>query len=288
MINVIIPVHNRVNYTVACITSLKKQDCASNLKIFLVDDGSTDNTRDIVSKKFPEIKIFDGDGSLFWGGAVNFGVKEVLKNSNKNDWVLLVNNDVEFSPDAISKLIKISEIYERRAILGAISVSFSDQKTIIKSGTIVNNWFLNITSHVFLGLNIKNLDNKRHVEVDFLTGRCLLHPVEIFYKVEYDSKKFPHYGADDEFSMRVKKYGYKTILCPTSVVYLKDNQRRIKENSTFFLRLFKALFHIKSSANIINKFNLSLKVVPNHAKITFFFVGVIKSFYIFLKNDRQK
>ena len=68
------------------------------------------------------------------------------------------------------------------------------------------------------------------MNVDFLTGRCLLHPVEIFKKVKnYDSKNFPHYGADDEFSMRVKKYGYSTILCPTSIVFLKEDKDKVKK-----------------------------------------------------------
>ena len=95
MINVIIPVHNRIKYTLQCIKSLKKQTCAKEFKIFLVDDGSTDETIKIINNKFPEVTIFKGDGSLFWGGAVNYGIKNVLRLSKKNDWILLVNNDVE-------------------------------------------------------------------------------------------------------------------------------------------------------------------------------------------------
>ena len=283
MINVIIPVHNRIKYTVECINSLKKQDCASKLKIFLVDDGSVDNTKKIINQKFPEIKIFTGNGSLFWGGAVNFGIKNVLRLSKKNDWILLVNNDVVFKKNAVSNLVKNSSKYKRKAVMGALTVSFKDKKTIIKSGTLVKNWFFNITSHQFLGLNLKNLKDKEPVKVDFLTGRCLLHPVEIFKKVKnYDSKNFPHYGADDEFSMRVKKYGYSTILCPTSVVFLKEDQNRNKKKISYKNFIF-TLFSIKSSSNIINKFKLALIVVPTYAKISFFIIGILKSIIIFFK-----
>jgi|TARA_B110000238_G_C16026009_1_gene395322 GT2 family glycosyltransferase len=283
MINVIIPAHNRIKYTVECIKSLKKQDCANHLKIFLVDDGSTDNTKKIIKNKFPDVKIFEGDGSLFWGGAVNYGIKKVLRLSKKNDWILLVNNDVEFKSNAISNLVKDSQKYKRKAIMGALTVSFKDKKTVIKSGTVVKSWFFNITSHQFLGLNLKSLKDKIPIKVDFLTGRCLLHPVEIFKKVKnYDSKRFPHYGADDEFSMRVKKFGYLSILCPTSIVFLKENnQRDIKSlNLKSFL---SSIFSIKSSSNIINKFRLSFSVVPFYAKLSFFLIGVLKSMYVFLK-----
>ena len=96
--------------------------------------------------------------------------------------------------------------------MGALTLDFKDKKTIIKSGTIVKSWLLNITSHKFLGADFKTVQKQKPVKVDFLTGRCLLHPVEIFNKVKnYNSKKFPHYGADDEFSVRIKKYGYRFL-----------------------------------------------------------------------------
>ena len=84
---------------------------------------------------------------MFWGGAVNYGIKKVLRLSKKNDWILLVNNDVEFKSNAISILSKrLSNIYKRKAIMGALTVSFKDKKTVIKSGTVVKSWFFNITS----------------------------------------------------------------------------------------------------------------------------------------------
>ena len=283
MINVIIPIHNRVNYTISCIESLKKQDCINDLNIFLVNDGSTDQTTEIVNKKFPDVKILEGNGSLFWGGAVNYGIKNVLKFCKKNDWILLVNNDIELKSDAISNLIKKSEANNRKAVLGALSVCFKDKETIIKSGTIVKSWFLNITSHQFIGLKLKSIKSDKPIKVDFLTGRCLLHPVEIFEKVgNYDSKKFPHYGADDEFSMRIKNFGYSAILCPSSIIFLKENNTYDYEKKSFIGKFLHSFFNIKSSANIINKFNLTLKVVPHYAKVTFFLVGVLKSFIIFL------
>ena len=158
------------------------------------------------------------------------------------------------------------------------------KKTIIKSGTKVKSWFFNITSHKFLNLSLDEMEKKLPVEVDFLTGRCLLHPVEIFNKLKnYNSKKFPHYGADDEFSMRIKKYGFKAMLCPSSIVYLKEDKKNILGHKSIIYKFYNNFFGIKSNANIVNKFNLTFEVVPNYAKITFFLVGVLKSFYVFLK-----
>ena len=203
------------------------------------------------------------------GGAVNFGINYARKISKKNDWVLLVNNDVEFAPNAISELIKVINNNGRRVIAGSLSLDYIDKSTVIKSGTIVESWFLNKTKHAYNGLNINKISTLKNLQVDFITGRCLLHPIEIFDSVgNYDHKNFLHYGADDEFSMRVKKNGYKIYLCVSSLVYLKSknnkNIGKIKKS------LFHTFFSIHSSSNIVNKFKLTPKVVPFYAKFSLY------------------
>lgn len=69
MIHIIIPVHNRLNFTIDCLNSLKKQDIYNQFNLIVVDDGSTDGTSEYLKKNFPEVKILNGDGSLYWGGA---------------------------------------------------------------------------------------------------------------------------------------------------------------------------------------------------------------------------
>ena len=278
MINVIIPVHNRLKLTIKCINSLKEQYNFSNLKIIVVDDASTDNTFQYLKENFKNIIILKGSGSLFWGGAVNYGIEYVLKNSETNDWILLVNNDVELSVDTIKKLIEVSESKNRKAIVGALTVCSLDKQTIIKSGTIVKSWFLNITKHIFKGKKIMNLKLKNYEKVDLLTGRCLLHPIEIFRRAgNYNSQKFIHYGGDDEFSMRIKKYGYSSLLCTSTIVFLEPNFEKKK------ITFFENFFGIRSSSNIINKFKFTLEVVPIYAKLSFFLISIIKSLFIYLK-----
>lgn len=283
MIHVVVPVHNRVQLTLNCIKSLKKQNINKPLNIIIVNDGSTDNTEKYVKGYYPEITILNGNGNLFWGGAVNLGINYVLNIKKQQDWLLLVNNDVELKFDAITKLIEQSINHKRKTIVGALSINYDDKKTIIKSGTIVENWFLNITRHIYNNMSLDQITNPESIKVDFITARCLLHPIEIFEVAgNYDSYNFRHYGADDEFSVRIKKFGYYSFLCPSSIVYLKPNYDydELKKLSKKKNILF-ALFSIHSSLNIINKFRLSIKVVPHYAKLSFFLIGCLKSLYLY-------
>ena len=79
-IYIIIPVHNRMEFTRQCLNSLTQQTYRK-FKIIVVDDGSSDETRVMIQKEFSEVDLLHGDGNLWWTGATNFGVKHVLKNA---------------------------------------------------------------------------------------------------------------------------------------------------------------------------------------------------------------
>ena len=91
-IYVIIPVYNRIHYTKKIISCLRSQTLRNNIKIIVVDDGSTEGTG-IWLKKQNDIETLKGNGKLLWAGAVNLAIKNIFKKNTQNDWILLINND---------------------------------------------------------------------------------------------------------------------------------------------------------------------------------------------------
>ena len=278
MIYILIPVHNRIEKTIRCLESIYMQN-ENDIQIVVVDDGSTDGTKDGIQNKYPEITVLNGTGSLFWTGAVVLGIEYVLKICNKEDYVLLMNNDVQVKNDTISKLVSFSNSHNRKVIVNALSVDSNDHDTIIKSGTKILSWALNRTKHVYHGASLKSLLSNDVVEVDLLTGRCLLHPVEIFNKIgNYNSDLLPHYGGDDEFTARVKLFGYKLYILPSAIVYLDQESVSHARGNIFY-----TLFGTKSSSNIVNKWKFARSVVPFFAFPTYYLIAVLKSVFIFIK-----
>jgi GT2 family glycosyltransferase len=275
---IVIPVHNRIEKTLQCLRSIYCQNY-KDIHVVVVDDGSSDFTQDNLHDSYPKATVLSGSGSLFWTGAVKLGIEYVLNICNKEDWILLVNNDVQVKNDTIGKLVSFSSDLNRRVIVNAVSVDSGDQDTIIKSGTKVLSWALNRTKHVYHGVSLKSLSSYDAVEVDLLTGRCLLHPVEVFDKVgNYNSDLLPHYGGDDEFTVRAKLSGYNLYILPSAIVYLD-------QEGIFHARknIFHALFGVKSSINIVNKWKFARSVVPFFAFPTYYLIAVLKSVFIFFK-----
>src|SRR5258705_1835881 len=89
-IYIIIPVHNRKEFTRNCLYSLERQTRPCH-QIIVVDDGSTDGTSEMLAKEFPGVIVLSGDGSLFWTAAINLGVRLAL--TLGAEYVLTLNND---------------------------------------------------------------------------------------------------------------------------------------------------------------------------------------------------
>ncbi len=261
-IYVLIPVFNRLHCTKTIIKCLRRQTYKKYLKVYVVDDGSTDETETWLNEQLDIISI-KGNGNLFWSGAINLGLKNIVKNANSNDWLLLINNDVEINPEYVETLFKIAK-KNFPAALGSIVKN--------KNGEIVS-----VGPKIFSkSLKIKDLiedkkifKNKKLIkDVDALSGRGVIYPLKSIKEAGgINQRIFPHYFADYELSLRIKKKGYNLMLSKDVCVFTDEdfdliNYQRKKQP------LFSKLSSKKSSSLINAKFFFWWQASNNMEKIT--------------------
>ena len=111
-IAVLITCHNRLEKTKACLKSIyfQKKIEQYDVRVFLVDDGSTDGTSKYIKENFPEIILIHGDGNLYWGGGTYLAWEEALKYKKNFDYFLWVNDDVIFFNDAFQTLLETKKM----------------------------------------------------------------------------------------------------------------------------------------------------------------------------------
>jgi GT2 family glycosyltransferase len=106
VIAVLITCHNRRSASLACLQALFEQVLPPKfaLRVYLVDDGSTDGTADAVRTRFPEVTVIPADGSLFWSGGMNLAWRTAA--CADPDFYLWLNDDTNMRPGGLATLLR--------------------------------------------------------------------------------------------------------------------------------------------------------------------------------------
>jgi GT2 family glycosyltransferase len=271
LIFIIIPVHNRKEFTRNCLLSLRQQTY-KYFKVVVINDGSTDGTEEMLTNEFPEVHVIKGDGNLWWTASTNLGVKYALE--KKADYILTLNNDTIATEEFLEKMIYWAE-KTPNALLGAFALN-ANTKQPVYGGEIINWKWAN--SKFLLDILPKEQWYGLH-EVTHFPGRGLLIPAEVFRKIGlYDEKYFPHYAADYDFTHKAIKAGYKVYCNYDAKLLIYPNvsssiENRKKKNLKSY---YTHLFGIKSNANIIIFIKYAFKNAPLLYLPSFLIVGLIR------------
>ena len=279
MIYIIIPVFNRKNYTRDCLNSLLKQ-AFKDYKIIVVNHGSTDGTAEMILNEYPGILKVTGDSTLWWTGATNLGLNKVLSISGSDeDFVLTLNNDLVVDPDYLDQLINIYQL-KKPCLVGSTSVYYNNPEKIQFAGINWSPLWAKFKSNPIINNNYNAIrDNLTYVESDLLSGRGTMIPLIAFKQLGlYDVNRFPHYAADEDFSLSCKKAGYKLLVAIKAVVHshVEDTGINFKYNRLTPSQFFKTLSSIKSANNLNIRFKWAKKnaAIP----ILYFCIDVIRIF----------
>ena len=95
-VSVIIPTYNRKNLLKRALHSASSQTLVPQ-EIIVVDDGSSDGTKDWVLERFPCVRYISQDNSGV-SSARNRGIREA-----KGSWIAFLDSDDEWMPDKLEK-----------------------------------------------------------------------------------------------------------------------------------------------------------------------------------------
>ena len=213
MLYILLPVHNRREVTKKFIKCLKKQSF-HNFQLILIDDGSTDCTDKMVLNELPNTQIIYGNGNLWWAGALQAGF-EYLRNKthNKDEVVLLINDDVEFDAHFLQTAMKTMKEEKNKILLKSWCIDkYSKQ---INDGYI----HANLNKLTFKDTNNPKLAN-------CASTRGLFLKVTDFINIGgFIPNKLPHYLSDYEFTIRAtSQLGYR-IHCNEKLYLLSDSAK---------------------------------------------------------------
>jgi GT2 family glycosyltransferase len=246
MIFVLIPVFNRLAHTERVVDALRRQTLASQLCIVIINDGSTDGTATYLAQQSDVVEL-RGDGNLWWGGAIQLGLKYVMTKREAGDYVLFLNNDTWFGEHYIETLVKLSA---GDAAVGSAIHEADKNPPLVSIGPKVD-----IGRQTVWDLLSELPDSERRspktvYRVDALSGRGTLYPVILFERYGcMRPRLLPHYLGDYEIAMRFKRAGVPLLVSTEAFVY----SPAVYGNDITGMSLWQRLFSQRSSSNVIRR-----------------------------------
>lgn len=191
-----------------------------NFEVVVIDNGSTDGTKEWVGSNYPNVTLLRTDRNLGYSGGLNFGMKYAFEHEEV-DYVLLTNNDVKVDSRAVTELVNVAET---DSLIGFVTgkVFYFDFPEVLQTTgyLLVDSKFL-ICSHRDQG---KDDDNSRKVEELFASDDIFMLVSKKCYDLTggYD-ELFKIQGEQYDWQLRAKKKGFKVFFSPYAKIWHKDS-----------------------------------------------------------------
>ncbi len=219
-IHIVIPVFNGWEQTKICLDALRSS-LYKNLKIIVVDHGSTDGTKGNLSAGYPEVTRIIGESTLWWTGATNLGIKTAIS-ADATD-IILLNNDSYVTRETIGTLLHHAQ-RAGEAIIAPRQKSRYNESEIASSASTC--FLLGFPTFVLPKIFTYHSDKKNLKPVRLIMGgRGTLIPVSIFKRIGlFDEINLPHYGADHDFYLRCRKQCVPLFVANDAFIYVDDRK----------------------------------------------------------------
>ena len=229
---VIFTCFNRKEKTETCIKTLVNNNKNIEFSFVIIDDNSTDGTYETLINMQDEfsIHIIKGNGGLYYSRAMRLGMKYVIDQyKNKEyDYILLVNDDVEFIDGSISSIVEKAESNDKSVIVGATE----DENGKLSYGGI----------RYYKNIKYKKVDiYDRNKRCDTFNANCVLISREIFTNIGIIDSKYIHSLGDFDYGLEINRHGYSIILSDHYVGKCNNNtyENTWSDTSLSRLRRFK-------------------------------------------------
>lgn len=227
---------NREQDTIECLESLLEVNTKNiDHTIVIVDNGSLQKSVDSI-KSFIEntsIQLIETGKNLGFVEGNNVGIRHALK--KKADWIMVINNDTSVDKELLQHLLNCGSSDEKVAIVSPkiyFAKGFEFHKDKYKKnelGKVL--WYTGgeIDWNNVYGTNrgVDEVDHGQYdvsEEIDFATGACMFIRAKALVKDELFNPLYFMYMEDMEFSLKLKKRGYKIIYEPRAVLWHKTAQ----------------------------------------------------------------
>lgn len=230
-LSVIIVSYNTSRLLISCldkvIQSLNYANLLSECEVIVIDNNSADDSVQLISRKFPKIRLIQNRSNLGFAKANNQGIR-----ISKGKYLLFLNSDTEVEKESLGKMVQILAHDQRAGVLGPRMLN-KDHTLQPSAGFLphllkVFFWMFFIDDLPLLDVYLKpyHVENfsfyQKKQYVDWVSGACFLVKKEVLEKTGLFDEKIFMYAEEVELCYRIRSAGYLVLYHPDiKIIHLK-------------------------------------------------------------------
>ncbi|MBN1664769.1 MAG: glycosyltransferase family 2 protein [Deltaproteobacteria bacterium] len=204
-------------YLKDCFESLKKQDWAGEIKIFITDNGSTAASFAFLKEQAPEAEIIRNETNDGFAKGNNDAMRRALEGGY--DYIVLINMDTIVEAGCISRLVMAAE---SDSAIGAVQARLMlwPEKDIINSlGNATH--FLGFGYCDGYGEEWSGQASPFVRNIAYASGAAALYKKEVLEGIGLFDEEFWMYNEDQDLGWRIWLAGGRCVSALQAVVYHK-------------------------------------------------------------------
>jgi GT2 family glycosyltransferase len=211
LISIVIPTWNGAQHLAVCFNALRRQTLPA-YEIILVDNASTDNTRELVERDYPEVRYIQLPENRLFSGACNVGMR-----SARGEFIALLNNDTEADENWLANVAHTFRSHPDAGFVASKLRLFDQRDRLHSAGDFYS------LRGVPGNRGVWQTD-KGQFDDDYVFGACGAASVyrrEMLDKIGLLDEVFAFSCEDVDLSWRAQLAGYKCAFAHDAIVYHK-------------------------------------------------------------------
>jgi len=218
VVHVLVPSFNQRPMLVQCLESVFASR-GVDLRVLVVDDGSTDDSVAEVRRRFPDCEVLVNVRNLGFATGCNAGFQLLLQNDARR--IFLLNQDARVAPDTLGTLAVFLDQHPRAGIVGPKTYSLDKTPDGRERLLYAGSWhgLLPLRQQI-PGIEAAETEPRREpVEADYVWGHGMMICGSALQQTGGFDPAFPMYYEDLDLCRRLRTAGYQIWCEPRAVMW---------------------------------------------------------------------
>ncbi len=211
-LDVVVTAYNRADFLDRCLSSvLASASDTIDVRVIVMDNGSTDGTAETAAAFGERIRVLRTSDNRPIVEVLNRGLDAAIE--DRPDCILVMNDDTEFAPGAIERLMSAAEAHPN-SVMTPLQLNYREP------GRIDDNAYRHVAAvRDLIEDAVVGRPLRQTYPLPTIIGAAMFARREVWEAVGGFDPLFWFYGVDDDVCARARWIGYEVLLVPQAHLF---------------------------------------------------------------------